>query len=262
MRPRPFWLRPKWVVGHVLCLTLVVLFVNFGFWQLRRLDEKQARNALIEQRQDAAPVALHEALAAGAEEARYRRVHLTGRWDVDATVLVRSRSLAEQPGYHVVTPLVEGDQAVLVNRGFAPRLPEGEDRVLDEARPEERGPLQVEGIVLASERRGGIGPRDPVGEPLQVVNRIDVERLQEQVEYELAPVYVQQLSPAASDRALPIALPEPTIDEGPHFSYAVQWFIFAAIGAVGYPLILRRVARDRAAGRRVDDALDELLASG
>ncbi len=43
----------------------------------------------------------------------------------------------------------------------------------------------------------------------------------------------------------PELLPEPVLDEGPHFSYAVQWFIFSTIALVGYPLVLRRSARNR-----------------
>jgi surfeit locus 1 family protein len=47
---------------------------------------------------------------------------------------------------------------------------------------------------------------------------------------------------------LPVVLPEPELDEGPHLSYAVQWFVFATIAAVGYPLVLRRLSR-RGPGR-------------
>ncbi|HNU73560.1 MAG TPA: hypothetical protein PKM95_01820, partial [Deltaproteobacteria bacterium] len=35
------------------------------------------------------------------------------------------------------------------------------------------------------------------------------------------------------------------------FGYMVQWWIFALIGLVGYPLILRRVARNRSRGEQV-----------
>lgn len=252
MRTKPFWLRPKWVFGHVLCLTLIVLFVNLGFWQLRRLDEKQARNALIHERQDSAPVSLDDALADGPDAARYRRVVVTGRWDPAATVLVRSRSLAEKPGYHVVTPLVDGDEGVLVNRGFAPLLVDGEERVLEEVRPLDPGIVEIEGIVLASEERRGIGPRDPAGETLTIVSRIDVDRLQEQVDHDLAPVYVQQTSPRPDGADLPIVLPAPDSDEGPHLGYAVQWFIFATVGAVGWPLLLRKTAREDRAHDRED----------
>jgi cytochrome oxidase assembly protein ShyY1 len=78
-----FWLRPKWVVGHLLCLFLIVLFVNLGFWQLRRLDEKRDRNALIHARERTTPTTVSGALDGGAEEAAFRRVRDHGRWVVD-----------------------------------------------------------------------------------------------------------------------------------------------------------------------------------
>jgi cytochrome oxidase assembly protein ShyY1 len=49
-------------------------------------------------------------------------------------------------------------------------------------------------------------------------------------------------------------VPPPELDEGPHLSYAVQWFIFSAIAIVGYPLVLRRVVLRR--GKEVDDEPD------
>ena len=48
-----------------------------------------------------------------------------------------------------------------------------------------------------------------------------------------------------------VALPTPT--EGPHLSYAVQWFIFSAIAVVGYPLVLRYVSRRPDAAAVVGD---------
>ena len=44
----------------------------------------------------------------------------------------------------------------------------------------------------------------------------------------------------------PAPVPVPTMDEGPHFSYAVQWFIFSTVAVVGYPLILRKRAAEGA----------------
>ena len=54
---------------------------------------------------------------------------------------------------------------------------------------------------------------------------------------------------------VPIRLPLPDLGEGPHRSYAFQWFTFATIGVVGYGLTLRRIARgDQSRG---DVPLDE-----
>ena len=240
---RPFWLRPKWVVGHVVCLALVVLFVNLGFWQLRRLDERQARNDRIEQRMAAAPTGLADALRSGADAAEYRRVEVEGTWLPAAGVLVRSRSLDGRPGYHAVTPLRTADGTVLVNRGFVPRsVGEEEPELARRVRPP-AARVRVEGILRATETRQGIGPREPEGR-LEVVSRIDVARLSQQVD-DLVPVYLQLVEadpppPAAGPRPLP----PPETDEGSHLSYAVQWFIFATVGAVGWPLLLRKTARE------------------
>ena len=68
---------------------------------------------------------------------------------------------------------------------------------------------------------------------------------------------VLQRSPARrpADAEVLVPVPLPGTRRGPHRSYAAQWFIFATIGLVGYPLILRRVARDAgsAAGSREPD---------
>ena len=37
---------------------------------------------------------------------------------------------------------------------------------------------------------------------------------------------------------MPAPLPELT--EGPHLNYAIQWFAFATIAAVGYVILVRR----------------------
>jgi cytochrome oxidase assembly protein ShyY1 len=41
-------------------------------------------------------------------------------------------------------------------------------------------------------------------------------------------------------------VPVPDLGEGPHLNYAVQWFLFAAVGVLAYPFLLRRQARESA----------------
>jgi surfeit locus 1 family protein len=42
---------------------------------------------------------------------------------------------------------------------------------------------------------------------------------------------------------LPAIVPVPTLDEGPHLSYAIQWFAFATIAVVGGAVLLLRDRR-------------------
>ena len=233
-----WWLRPKWVFGHVLCLTLIVLFVNLGFLQLRRLDERRDRNELIESRMSDGPSRLEDVVD---NDLRYRRVIATGRWLADETVLVRSRALEGRPGYHVVTPLDTAAGVVLVNRGFVPRAGGDERRLLADATPPLHERVRIEGILRPTEERGRFGPADGDGD-LRVVNRVDVAHLARRIDDDVVPdVFLQQTAPS---NGLPVLLPLPDTGDGPHLSYAVQWFIFATVGAVGWPLLLRRTVRD------------------
>jgi cytochrome oxidase assembly protein ShyY1 len=241
---RRFWLRPRWLVGHVLCAALVVLFVNLGFWQLRRYDERQDRNRVIRTLIEAPVATLDDALAGGAEAAAYRRVRVTGEWVDDSTVLVRNRSLDGQSGDNVITTLEVDGRGVVVLRGFAPTGGGGLDAKLRAVQPGSSGRVTLSGVLRASEVRGSIGPKDPETGRLDVVNRIDLARLQQQQgDIELAPVYLQLTGSTPEEKAFIREVPLPALDSGPHFSYAIQWFIFATVGAVGWPLLLRKTAR-------------------
>ena len=60
--------------------------------------------------------------------------------------------------------------------------------------------------------------------------------------------------------SMPQKLVEPTMDEGPHLSYAIQWYLFAAMGfgVWGYSAWMR-ARNDRADA--LDDAADDGLLS-
>ena len=248
---RPFWLQPKWMVGHVLAVVLVVAFVNFGFWQLRRLDDRRTLNAAIESR-STLPVQPVDAVvdpAAGFGEVdglEYRRVSAVGTYDAGASVLVRSRSLDGRPGFHVLTPLViDGEAALVVNRGFVPFTADPGQALAAVGPP--AGSVEVRGLLLGTQERQGIGPTDPPG-LLSEIARVDLGRLQQQYGGDLYPLYLQlEAQVPANAGELPVVLPPPEQTEGNHLAYAVQWFVFAAIGAVGWPLLLRNAARERRA---------------
>jgi cytochrome oxidase assembly protein ShyY1 len=170
-------------------------------------------------------------------------VTITGSYDTANEVMIRARTQDGRPGVWVVTPLVQDTgAAVLVVRGFLPT--QGTlDAVPADAEPPS-GEITVDGMVQATQTRGSFGGTDPADGHLTTMARVDVERVAQQVPYSLYPVWVQlqKQEPAQPGRE-PEALPPPELDDGPHLSYAVQWFIFSTIAIVGYPLILRRKAR-------------------
>jgi surfeit locus 1 family protein len=254
--------RPWWVLSHLMVLALVAAMVTAGMWQLRRLDDQRAVNALIEARAEQPVVDVREVVPLAGTDATpegvvHRRVVATGTYAEADTVLVDNRTYEGAPGGWVLTPLVLDDgSAVVVNRGFIGFTREG-GLV---APPAPQGTVLVEGLLQASQQRGSFGPTDPSEGRLEVLARADLPRIEAQVDYPVLPVYLQRTAsdpgepePAAGAPVL-VAVPEPDLADGPHLSYAVQWFIFTAIALVGYPLVLRRIARQEAGpGRRPDD---------
>lgn len=109
------------------------------------------------------------------------------------------------------------------------------------------------GFVRPTETATGLQIEDPEDGVLTSVARPNLARLGQQMPYPLLPVFIQmdQVDPQGGD--LPVAVDLPPLGNGPHLSYAMQWFIFTLIALVGYPLILRRVARGGGASLEYDD---------
>src|SRR5690606_29565664 len=243
-------LTPRWIAGHLLALALVVLFVNLGFWQLRRLDQRREYVQQVESRSQLPAQPLAEALTG--ELLEYRPVTAVGEFDPAEEVLLRGRSLDGSPGFNVLTPLVLADgSAVLVERGW---VPYGSDTVPVETAPPPAGTVTVTGRLRAphAPRPGTFGPRDPPTGELTQTYYPDVERLQPQMPYDLVPAYVELTGvEPPHPLELPAPLPEPDLGEGPHLGYAIQWFSFAAIGIVGYFFLMRPVIRGMREGQKV-----------
>ena len=244
-----FALRPKWIVSHIFIAFLVILMINLGFWQLRRLHEKRTHNKEVLARSAQPLVPVRTLAKAGDPQSvvgpdEYRRVSAIGRYAADEEVLVRSRSWDSAPGSWILTPLVLPDgSAVVVNRGWIPNG--GVYSAVPKRYRAPEGVVRVTGLFRQTEKRGAFGPHDPPTGRLTNLARADVVRLGKQVPQHLVPGWIQlqtQRPSEGSGAARP--LPFPTLDEGPHLSYAFQWFFFTSVALVGYPLILRRRARE------------------
>lgn len=241
-----FALRPLWILSHLFAVACVVAFVGLGLWQLDRHDHRAERNATVEARAElpAVPIAVALGEVDEAGDLRFRTVSATGTYG-GRDLLVDNRSRDGLPGSWILTPLtLGGGSTLVVNRGF--QFAEGG---VVEPEPAPGGSVAVEGTVTTWEGEGCGVRTDDAGRPIGMAC-LRRSAAEEAFGSEVLPVVVQsQVSqPPPSDLLLPV--PAPELDAGPHRSYAVQWFIFAALTAVVYVLILRRVARR--VGERAD----------
>jgi surfeit locus 1 family protein len=230
-------------LGAAFILAACAMCVRLGFWQLDRLDQRRARNAVVLAGMRQAPRPLDAALVAemrrDPQRLAYRRVVARGRYLPAAEIVLRGRVEGGRPGVHLATPLVlEDGSVVLVNRGWVPAA----DAVTPAERPAPPpGDVAVEGIlqeVPVTQDRGG---RSVSARGDTAYRRLDRGEAKARLGARALPMYLQLLGDTGrAARSLPVAVPAPPLDEGPHLGYAIQWFSFALIGVVGLFVLLRR----------------------
>lgn len=230
---------------HVLVIVLVVVMANLSLWQFHRLDERRTFNDEVRSRATMQPVPIAELRATAPADAEWRNVVVRGTFRAEDEVIVLNRSQNSTAGVDALTPLdfsIDGrNYVVLVDRGFAPLTaeipppPTGEVEILARARkPQER-------------RLGGL--TDPAEGVLREVQRIDIDRLAEQMrtsdDQVVLPFYVDFLeSPSVTNGSLS-RVADPELSEGPHLSYAIQWIIFSLCAIVAWVILVRRALRSR-----------------
>jgi surfeit locus 1 family protein len=214
-----------------LAAVLAALFVRLGVWQLQRLGERRAQNGELARSLAKPEVSWTELMVQ--DRASFRRTVLAGIADTAAEFTILGRSRNGSPGVWIITPVrVAGDSvAVLVNRGwvYAPDAATADLNRWRERRTEYHGYTQ----------RIAIAPKSVKGRALRVFDSSGVDSL---LPYRFAPLYLVEQDSASID-STPARLPMPSLDEGPHLTYAIQWFSFAAIALIGAGAVVRRTRR-------------------
>jgi surfeit locus 1 family protein len=236
----------RWILISLLALAAVGVMIRLGFWQLDRLAQRRQANALVSAQVNAAPLDLNQTVPPTGDlmGMEYRPVEVRGEYDSSQEVLLRNQVHSDQLGYAVITPLkIEGSKlSVMVQRGWIPA---------EESTPElrvkyaELGKVVVKGIIRLPNALPPYGaPADPTLAPgplrLDMWSSVNLGRIQQQVNLSLLPVYIQE-APDPTWSGIPYrSLSVPDLSEGPHMAYAIQWFLFSGVLAVGYPILLRR----------------------
>jgi surfeit locus 1 family protein len=228
------------LVFLALAAVAALVCARLGVWQLARLGERRTRNAAVAARFTAPPVS-YAALPPDTAARHYRRVTLAGRPDYAHEFVLANRTRDGSPGVHIVTPVrvapaaggPGGDTLVLLNRGWIYSA-NGTD--LDLARWREGDSLAVTAYVELPSRRPGVARLGGRARGYRAYRFLDPVLVSGDAG---APVTRDYLvaEPPPGETAIPldrpVRVPPPALDEGPHLSYAVQWFCFAAVALVG-----------------------------
>lgn len=236
----------RWLGTTLLVLIAAGVMVRLGVWQLDRLEQRRARNALILQNASADALDLNQALVQDKtdwERQAFRLITVSGFYLHEEEILLLNQVWEGQPGYHLITPLrISGTNSViLVDRGWIP-LNQKDEATRAAYRLD--GEVHLQGRLMPSQAEprwgGGGDPILPTGSRLSTWKWLNVERISKQIPGSVLPVYLLEL-PEGAHLNLPYrADASIEVSEGSHLSYALQWFSFALILLIGYPFYVRK----------------------
>jgi len=218
-----------------LAVLSIAVFVVCGAWQWNRGVARQAvwQHFMT----DAAP-AIDPGTQALEALPRFARVQLEGRYDAEHQILLDNRMHAGRAGYEVLTPFELRDgRWVLVNRGWVP-FSGYRDRLPDVALAGDAGSVTVTGRVDTLPVQGmaaGHAAPDPGASWPKLTSYPRHDEL----------VAVLGRAVGARQVLLDAEAPDgyirewqaPGIPPERHFSYAAQWWLFAATVAVLYVIL-------------------------
>lgn len=221
----------------VLAIVLAALFIRLGFWQLDRRAQRRAYNAGLASRL-AEPETPFAQLRG---DRAFRRTVVSGVADYANEIVFTGRSRNGSPGVYLLTPIRPGerDTAVLVIRGW---VYSPDAATVDLARWREERTTYT-GYVNALP---AIQPPAESRASERKLRTLSANGVRALVPYPIAAHYV--VSQDSATGTSPARLPLLTLDDGPHLSYAIQWFAFAVIALGGAGAVVSRARAGNTAG--------------
>ena len=229
-------LSPRWILIHVGVGSLIFLMVNLGFWQLNRLNQKRDFNSVLSAHSSTPVQSLDKAVPGKWDKttSEWIRVSVTGSYDSSKAVTIINRSQDGTAGYNSVVPFTSvNNRTILVNRGFVP--------LVMESPTAPTGEIEIVGYLRASQTRSALGPIDSKEVGNTEFQRFDIPLISVHVGKTVEPMFIQLIteSPASASQ-WPAKVALPPLDEGTHFSYAMQWFFFCLVALTAWIVVVRR----------------------
>jgi len=236
-----FAISRRWFGYLALVIVFAIVCCLLGWWQLNRRAEARAEIDRVDGNYSNEPLPLGDVLADLDDfeiDQKWTPVTMTGTYLSDEQLLVRNRPLNGNPGFEVLTPLqLEDGTVFIVDRGWvAPGSAQDSPDFIPDA---PTGIVTVEARLKAGEPTLP-GRSAPSGQ-VATIELGQIADLVEKPTYTGAYGLMMTESPAAENNLT--VIPKPARDEGPHLSYALQWFVFAIMGFFGLGYALRQEYR-------------------
>lgn len=208
----------------------LALLLSLGFWQVQRLQWKNAQLASIEQAQ-ALPIL--GTLPQDTNGLEYRHVALTGAFLNDKSFHLVGHPQGAGQGFYIVTPFTLDDdgRVILVNRGFSENN--------RESKPE--GPQTVSGIIRPLRQKRMFMPDNAVSKNVWFYE--DVDAMSKASGLSLTPVMIEATG-TPERNVFPIPSDGKIVIRNDHLNYAITWFSLALIAVVMF-ILYHRIAEEK-----------------
>ena len=223
---------PWSIFKSLVALALIILCVWAAQWQYQRGVDRHARNTIIEERiaRDAIDLSSIDSVLANNE---WQSINTSGQFDQSRQILLRNRYSEGKYGYEVLTLFTTPTgQKFWVDRGWvqagatATSPPEVSDVP--------QGEVSITGRFRldSSLPRGSFFALPGSGQDL-------VSELNAQSQLDTESFYIDLLSGSEPSLTPDSPAQLPSLSDGPHMAYALQWLIFGGLVIYGRFLIRR-----------------------
>jgi cytochrome oxidase assembly protein ShyY1 len=200
-------------------------------WQFHRGQDRSARNATIEERIEI-PTAELDVLKSAVKENEWRSITTTGTFDADQQILLRNRYFEGKYGYAVLTRFTtESGDSIWVDRGWV--AAGASATIAPETPPVPTGLVSIVArLRLDSSLPSGSFFALPINRDGELISKLNAQSGSASEDYylDLISGSVPELTPVAPAQI-------PSLSDGPHLAYAVQWILFAGLVVYGRYLI-------------------------
>ena len=200
-------------------------------WQYHRGQDRSARNATIEERIDI-PAADLNLLKSTVKENEWRAITTTGSFDANQQILLRNRYFEGKYGYAVLTRFTtESGDSIWVDRGWV--AAGASATVAPETPLVPMGKVSITArLRLDSSLPSGSFFALPVNRDGELISKLNAQSGSASEDYylDLISGSLPTLTPSAPAEI-------PSLSDGPHLAYAVQWILFAGLVIYGRYLI-------------------------
>ncbi|GAA4154890.1 SURF1 family protein [Gryllotalpicola daejeonensis] len=248
LRSWTFVFHRRWLAYFAAAVIFAIACAFLSRWQHDRGLQAVAANELVARNFDSKPVPLEQVLPGTHDYSpgdQWKRVTVTGTYLPSEQYLVRNRANDSGPGLEVLTPMRLADGTVfVVDRGWVPSPDKGVLPSHVAAPP--RGTVTAVVRLQASEPR--IASQKVLGKSLGTIDLPTYAGLIGGDLYDHAYGQLDSETPAAAHELTPVVAAPPVADTGMHWSYMIQWLIFAAIGFFGLGYAVRLEYKKRLEG--------------